>query len=62
MWRICKEAGRSWPVISEDPVIDYMIMEAVALRVHAEDDKQRKAKEREEWKKQKAKELQQQYG
>lgn len=62
MWRICKEAGRPWPVLSEDPVIDYMIMEAVALRVHAEDEKERKDKERKDWKKKKAAELQQQYG
>lgn len=62
MWRICKEAGRPWPVLSEDPVIDYMIMEAVALRVHAQDEAERKDRERKEWKKQKAKELQQQFG
>jgi hypothetical protein len=62
MWRICKEASRPWPVLSEDPVIDYMIMEAVALRVHAEDEKERKNRERQEWKKKKAAELQKQYG
>lgn len=47
MWRVCKEGGRSWPVIcAEDPVIDYMVMEAVALRVFHADEKARKDSER----------------
>jgi hypothetical protein len=37
MWRTCKEGGRPWPVISDDPVIDYMVMEAVAVKVSRED-------------------------
>ena len=53
MWRVHKEAGRPWPVICpEDDVIDYMVMEAVAIRVQREDEKLRKAQEREQWKKQ----------
>lgn len=48
-----KEAGRSWPVICpEDDVIDYMVMEAVAIRVQREDEQARKEHERNEWKKQ----------
>lgn len=45
MWRVCKEAGRSWPVISDDPVIDYMVMEAVAIKARKEDDEAQKKAE-----------------
>jgi hypothetical protein len=58
MWRVCKEAGRSWPVICpEDDVIDYMIMEAVYLKVNREDREAQKEQERAEWKKNKVQEL-----
>jgi hypothetical protein len=51
LWRVHKEAGRPWPVICpEDDVIDYMVMEAVALKVRHEDEKARKEAERKEWK------------
>jgi hypothetical protein len=33
-------------VIDDDPVIDYMVMEAIALKVHKEDEKVRKDAER----------------
>lgn len=46
-----KEAGRPWPQLSEDPVIDYMVMEAVALRVREEDEEAEKKRKRDEWKK-----------
>lgn len=47
MWRVCKEAGRPWPTICpEDDVIDYMVMEAIYLRVQAEDVKAQKEAER----------------
>lgn len=49
-----KEAGRPWPVICpEDDVIDYMVMEAVAIRVDRADRESEKAKERDQWKKDK---------
>lgn len=51
MWRAYKAAGRPWPVISPDPVTDYMLMEAVALKVRKEDDEARKKQERETFKK-----------
>ncbi len=51
MWRVYKEAGREWPVIDDDDVIDYMIMEAVALKASAEDQKVEKKKEVKNWKK-----------
>lgn len=51
MWRVCKEAGRPWPIVCpEDDVIDYMVMEAVAIRVRKADEKAEKAAERERWK------------
>ncbi len=47
-----KEAGRPWPVICpEDDVIDYMVMEAVAIRVQQADEQARKDEERKQWKK-----------
>lgn len=55
MWRTHKAAGRPWPVISQDPVIDYMIMEAVALKVREEDRKAEEKRERAAFKKDKSK-------
>jgi PHD/YefM family antitoxin component YafN of YafNO toxin-antitoxin module len=47
MWRVCKEAGRPWPVLCpEDDVIDYMVMEAVYLKVQKQDERHRKDAER----------------
>lgn len=57
MWRVYKEAGRPWPTISEDPVLDYMVMEAVALKVRKEDREAEKERRREDFKKQKQQEL-----
>lgn len=46
LWRVHKEAGRPWPVIcAEDDVIDYMVMEAVAIKVRRRDEEDRKAAE-----------------
>ena len=59
MWRVCKSAGRSWPVLSDDPVIDYMVMEAVFLKVQKEDEKARKDAERAAWKEQQKEKLKQ---
>lgn len=53
LWRICKEAGRPWPVLDDDDVIDYMIMEAVAIKTSKEDQKAQKKAEFDEWKKDK---------
>ena len=50
MWRVCSKAGRPWPRVSDDDVIDYLVMEAVAIRVLEEDRKAEKAAERESWK------------
>lgn len=58
MWRTYSKANRPWPVISDDPVMDYMVMEAVAAKV-IEDDR-RLAKEaadqneRDGWKKERS--------
>lgn len=50
MWRTCRDANRPFPRISDDDVIDYMVMEAIALKVRKEErDAAEKAK-REEWK------------
>jgi len=47
-----RAAGRPWPKLSDDPVIDYMIMEAVLIKVQQEDIKLRKEAERDAAKKQ----------
>lgn len=45
-----KEAGRPWPVLSPDPVIDYMLMEAVFLKVQREQKDAETRKKQAEWK------------
>lgn len=50
LWTVHKEAGRSWPVISEDEVTDYLVMEAVSFYVGKEQEKLRKKQEIEQWK------------
>ena len=59
MWRVCREAGRPWPVLSDDDVIDYMVMEAVALRAKKQEENERKAAERERWKQEQQERLKQ---
>lgn len=51
MWRVHKEAKRPWPVLDSDPLIDFQIMEAVALKVADEDEQARKEREIADWKK-----------
>jgi len=53
MWRVASAAGRPFPVLDDDPVIDYMIIEAVSLKVAKEDEEAQKAHERREWRKEK---------
>ena len=57
MWRVYKAAGRPWPTLSADDVIDYMVMEAVALRVFAADEKAQKDAERKRWQEEERKRL-----
>ncbi len=54
LWRVCKEAGRPFPQLDDDDVIDFMVMEAVALKVDKEDAKAQKKAEVKDWKKDKA--------
>jgi hypothetical protein len=49
MWRICKAAGRPFPKISDDDVIDYMVMEAVTIKVRQEDAEQEEQQKKKEW-------------
>ncbi len=51
LWRVHKAAGRSWPVLDDDDVIDFMIMEAVALKSAKEDNEQEQQAERKNWRK-----------
>lgn len=63
MWRVCKAAGRPWPVLCpEDDVIDYMVMEAVALKIQKEDEKAKKDAERKQWQDAERQRLKEQYG
>lgn len=49
LWTTCKEAGRPWPTLDDDPVIDFMVMEAVGIKVAHEAEKRRKEAEVKEW-------------
>lgn len=51
MWRVHKLAKRPWPQLDPDPVIDFQIMEAIAIKVAEEDEKLRKEQEKKEWRK-----------
>ncbi len=51
LWRVFKEAGRPFPKLSEDDVVDYCIMEAVAMKIAEEDKDQEDEQERKNWKK-----------
>lgn len=61
MWRICTAAKRPWPVLDEDDVIDYMVMEAVGVKAMVEDERNRKEaqkkKEVDQWKHEKSEAL-----
>lgn len=37
LWRVTNAAGRPWPVLDDDDVVDFMIMEAVALKINKQD-------------------------
>lgn len=50
VWRITKAAGRPFPKVSDDDVTDYMVMEAVTLKVQHEDQKAEEEVERKKWK------------
>lgn len=62
MWRVCKAAGRPWPKLSDDDVIDYMVMEAVALKINREDERAAKAVERRREQKEAEARLRKQFG
>lgn len=48
IWRANKAAGRAWPTIChEDDVLDFMVMEAVYLKVTYEDAQLREDAEKE---------------
>lgn len=51
LWQVHKAAGRPWPVLDEDPVIDFKIMEAIAVKINVEEEKAHKKAERDNWKK-----------
>lgn len=50
LWRTSKAAGRPFPVLDEDDVIDQMIVEAVALKVSREDKKLEEKEKTKKWK------------
>jgi hypothetical protein len=51
MWRVYRAAGREWPVLSPDEVIDFKIAEAVYLKVQKEEADAQNKQMREDWKK-----------
>lgn len=58
MWRVYKEAGREFPKLSKDDVIDYAIIEALTVKAAKEQQEAEKAREREEWKRKTSSDLQ----
>lgn len=50
VWRVFRQAGRAIPEFSDDPVTDYLVVEAIALKISKEDADARKNAEREAWK------------
>lgn len=51
LWRVCKEANRPFPSVSPDDVIDYMVMEALAVKDQEEQQEAQKKAERDAWRK-----------
>lgn len=47
IWRVAKAAGREFPTLVEDDVLDYLITEAVYLKVARQDEEFRKQAEAE---------------
>lgn len=50
MWRILEKAKRPWPVLDDDDVIDYMILEAITYKVAKEEEKEAEDRKKKEWK------------
>lgn len=50
MWRAHRSAKRPWPVMDDDDVIDYYIMEALAARDADEEQKERDKEALRQWK------------
>lgn len=50
MWRVCKAAGRPFPQVSEDDVIDFLVCEAISIKVAKEDKNAIDAAKKNEWK------------
>lgn len=44
-----REAGRPIPPLHDDPVIDYMIIEAIAIKIRKEDKAAEKQQTRRNW-------------
>lgn len=55
LWRATKEAGRPFPRLDSDDVIDYLIVEALAAKAAKEEEKMRQDAKIAEWKKDKSK-------
>lgn len=51
MWRASLAGRRPWPKLSDDDVIDFMIMEAVALKIQKEDREAEQVREKKSFKK-----------
>ena len=50
LWRVYKEAGRPIPAFSDDDVIDYMVTEAICIKVANEDKQAEKEAKLKNWK------------
>jgi hypothetical protein len=46
---VCKELGRPFPSVSDDDVIDYVVAEAVTMKVTQQREQQQSENERADW-------------
>lgn len=50
IFRVYKESGRPFPQVSDDEVVDFMVMEALTYKAVEEDAEAQKKAERDQWK------------
>lgn len=54
LWRATKAAGRPFPQLDDDEVVDYLIVEALATKDATEQEEMRKKAKLDAWKKDKS--------
>lgn len=49
LWLTNREAGRPFPQVSDDDVLDYLVMEAIRVKIGEEAKEAQKDQERDSW-------------